>query len=181
MHNKLIVADNHITILGGRNLGDEYFGLNPKYNFHDLDVLGLGPAAHQMSKIFDHFWNSTWMVPGNAYAAEVPEGYLQREEQALVQSLEQSKVLRNFPLERHNWTDVLQSRNHPNFRQTSPNPDRRTANPVQLSEDPGFHARFSHDGFHAHRQFHFSRADGPVSLILEIPGISVVVLLTPGS
>lgn len=48
MHNKLIVADNHITILGGRNLGDEYFGFNQNYNFHDLDVVGLGPAARQI-------------------------------------------------------------------------------------------------------------------------------------
>ena len=109
MHNKLIVADNHITILGGRNLGDEYFGLNQKFNFHDLDVLGLGPAAHQMSQIFDHFWNSTWMVPGNAYDTEVPEGYLQQAEQALIQDLEQSKVLQNFPLERQDWTPRLEA------------------------------------------------------------------------
>jgi len=109
MHNKLVVADNHITILGGRNLGNEYFGLNQKYNFHDLDVLGLGPAAQQMSEIFDHFWNSTWMVPGHAYDTEVPEGYLQKQEQALIQSIEQSKLLQNFPLERQNWADRLQS------------------------------------------------------------------------
>ncbi len=109
MHNKLIVADNHITILGGRNLGNEYFGLNQKFNFHDLDVLGLGPAAHLMSKIFDHFWNSTWVVPGYAYAGEVPEGYLQEQEQALVRSLEKSTVLQNFPLERQNWADLLQA------------------------------------------------------------------------
>jgi len=109
MHNKLIVADNHITILGGRNLGDEYFGFNQTYNFHDLDVLGLGPAARQMSKIFDNFWNSTWVVPGYAYATEVPEGYLQKQEKALIRSLEQSQVLQNFPLERQIWTDLLQS------------------------------------------------------------------------
>jgi len=109
MHNKIIVADNHITILGGRNLGNEYFGLNQKYNFHDLDVLGLGPAARQMSKIFDNFWNSTWVVPGYAYATEVPEGYLQEQEQALIRSLEQSQVLKNFALEKQSWTDLLQS------------------------------------------------------------------------
>jgi putative cardiolipin synthase len=109
MHNKIIVADNHITILGGRNLGNEYFGLNQTYNFLDLDVLGLGPAARQMSKIFDHFWNSTWVVPGYAYAHDVPEGYLQEEERFLAKSLEQSQVLQNFPLERRNWTDLLQS------------------------------------------------------------------------
>jgi putative cardiolipin synthase len=109
MHNKLIVADNHITILGGRNLGNEYFGLNQKYNFHDLDVLGLGPAAQQMSEIFDHFWNSTWVVPGHAYDTEVPEGYLQKLEQALIRSLEESQVLQNFPLEKQNWAELLQS------------------------------------------------------------------------
>jgi putative cardiolipin synthase len=109
MHNKLIVADNHITILGGRNLGDEYFGLNKKFNFHDLDVLGLGPTARQMSKIFDHFWNSTWVIPGTAYTTEVPEGYLQQAERTLVQTLEQSKALQNFPLERQNWAARLEA------------------------------------------------------------------------
>jgi len=110
MHNKLIVADNHITIMGGRNLGNEYFGLNQKYNFHDLDVLGLGPAAQQMSEIFDNFWNSTWVVPGYAYArGELPEGYLQKQEQALIRSLEESQVLQNFPLEKQNWAELLQS------------------------------------------------------------------------
>jgi len=62
-----------------------------------------------MSKIFDNFWNSTWVVPGYAYATEVPEGYLQEQEQALIRSLEQSQVLKNFVLERQSWTDLLQS------------------------------------------------------------------------
>ena len=47
MHNKLIVADNRIAILGGRNLGDEYFGLNSSFNFLDIDVLGVGPVARE--------------------------------------------------------------------------------------------------------------------------------------
>ena len=51
MHNKLIVADNHIAILGGRNLGDEYFGLNNTFNFLDIDVLGVGPVARESSRI----------------------------------------------------------------------------------------------------------------------------------
>jgi putative cardiolipin synthase len=45
MHNKLIVADNRFTIVGGRNIGNEYFGLNPKHNFTDFDVLAVGPVA----------------------------------------------------------------------------------------------------------------------------------------
>ena len=45
MHNKQLIADNRTAILGGRNIGDEYMGLNPAFNFHDLDVLGVGPVA----------------------------------------------------------------------------------------------------------------------------------------
>jgi cardiolipin synthase C len=61
MHNKLLIADNQAVILGGRNIGDHYFGLSDDYNFHDLDVLGIGPIAPQTSEIFDHFWNSEWV------------------------------------------------------------------------------------------------------------------------
>ncbi len=111
MHNKIIVADNRITILGGRNLGNDYFGLNRTYNFLDLDVLGVGPAARLMSGIFDHFWNSKWVVPGYAYAADVPEGKVQEMEQARDRFLEQSEVLKQIPLGRQDWTERLASLN----------------------------------------------------------------------
>lgn len=107
MHNKIIVADNRLTILGGRNLGNDYFGLNRTYNFLDLDVLGLGPAARLMSGIFDHFWNSKWVVPGYAYAQDVPEGRLQELEQDRNRFLKKSEVLQQFPLERQTWTKLL--------------------------------------------------------------------------
>ncbi len=42
MHNKMLVADNRAVILGGRNIGNEYFGFATEFNFHDLDVLGIG-------------------------------------------------------------------------------------------------------------------------------------------
>jgi len=109
MHNKIMVADNHMTLLGGRNLGNNYFGLNYPYNFLDLDVLGVGPVARLMSGIFDHFWNSKWVVPGYAYTVEPPEGLLQKNEQFLNQFLQNSEVLQHFPLERQNWTDRLTS------------------------------------------------------------------------
>jgi len=60
MHNKQMIVDNHAVILGGRNLADEYFGLNPTFNFYDLDVLGIGPVARQASAVFDRYWNSEW-------------------------------------------------------------------------------------------------------------------------
>jgi len=61
MHNKQMIADNRVAIIGGRNIGDEYFGLNTGFNFHDLDVLGVGPVARQASDVFDRYWNSDWV------------------------------------------------------------------------------------------------------------------------
>ncbi len=58
MHNKLYVADNHAVIIGGRNIGDEYFDLETRMNFRDLDVLAAGPVAAQASASFDEYWNS---------------------------------------------------------------------------------------------------------------------------
>ena len=63
MHNKQLIADNRAAVIGGRNLGDEYLGLNSSFNFHDLDVLGIGPVARDSSTIFDRFWNSEWVMP----------------------------------------------------------------------------------------------------------------------
>jgi putative cardiolipin synthase len=61
MHNKQMIADNRAAIVGGRNVGDEYMGLNAEFNFHDLDVLGVGPVARQASAVFDRYWNSDWV------------------------------------------------------------------------------------------------------------------------
>ncbi len=75
MHNKQMIIDNRAAIIGGRNIGDEYFGLNAAFNFHDLDVLGVGPVARQASAVFDRYWNSDWVrrIPLGAAVASVPE------------------------------------------------------------------------------------------------------------
>jgi len=63
MHNKLFVADNAAMVMGGRNLGDEYFQLDPRLDFRDLDVFAVGPIVREASHVFDEFWNSKWAVP----------------------------------------------------------------------------------------------------------------------
>jgi putative cardiolipin synthase len=63
MHNKLFVADNAIMVMGGRNLGDEYFGLHNEMDYLDLDVLVAGPLTQEASSHFDSYWNSEWAVP----------------------------------------------------------------------------------------------------------------------
>jgi len=66
MHDKQLIVDNQAVILGGRNIGNEYLGLNPDFNFRDLDVLGIGPVARQASAVFDSYWNSDWVMPAAA-------------------------------------------------------------------------------------------------------------------
>ncbi len=63
MHNKSFSVDNSITIVGGRNIGDEYFGTHEDVNFGDLDVLAVGPAAAKVGNQFDLYWNSELAYP----------------------------------------------------------------------------------------------------------------------
>ncbi len=63
MHNKAMIADGEVAIVGGRNLGDEYFSASPKLQFRDLDVLAAGPIVHDVSHSFDAFWNSAGAYP----------------------------------------------------------------------------------------------------------------------
>jgi putative cardiolipin synthase len=66
MHNKLVVMDNALAIVGGRNIGDHYFGVEPDTNFRDLDVAVAGPIVRDFSSVFDYFWNGDWSYPISA-------------------------------------------------------------------------------------------------------------------
>ena len=62
MHNKAWIADDAVAIVGGRNIGDAYFDA-AETNFRDLDLLLLGPAVQQTTRIFEAFWNSEAVKP----------------------------------------------------------------------------------------------------------------------
>lgn len=63
MHNKSFTADQAMTIVGGRNIGDEYFAATNGVLFSDLDVLTVGPAAAKVSRDFDRYWISQSAYP----------------------------------------------------------------------------------------------------------------------
>ena len=63
MHNKAMIADNQLAIVGGRNLGDEYFSASTTLQFRDLDVLAAGPITADVSASFDEYWNSSGAYP----------------------------------------------------------------------------------------------------------------------
>jgi len=63
MHNKIMVMDNAVSIVGGRNIGNHYFGVGTDSKFRDLDIAAGGPVVRDISNVFDHFWNGPWAVP----------------------------------------------------------------------------------------------------------------------
>jgi putative cardiolipin synthase len=72
MHNKLLVADNSMALMGGRNIGDQYFQIDPESQFADDDVFVGGPVVRDLSKTFDEYWNSALSVPAEALHAAHP-------------------------------------------------------------------------------------------------------------
>jgi len=68
MHNKAWIADGRLAIVGGRNIGDAYFGASDGSNFRDVDVALIGPAVAEAVSVFDAFWNSELTMPIRALA-----------------------------------------------------------------------------------------------------------------
>ena len=63
MHNKSFTVDGHATIVGGRNVGDEYFDATGEVLFSDLDIMAIGPVVAAVQQDFDRYWNSRSAYP----------------------------------------------------------------------------------------------------------------------
>lgn len=63
MHNKLFIADGAMAVVGGRNIGNQYYRQSSDENFVDLDVFATGALMPRLGKLFDQFWNSAQLVP----------------------------------------------------------------------------------------------------------------------
>ena len=68
MHNKAWIVDGRLAVVGGRNIGDEYFDAAEDSNFRDLDLLAVGPVVRQSEQVFDDYWNSGLALPIGALA-----------------------------------------------------------------------------------------------------------------
>ena len=78
MHNKSFTADNQVTILGGRNIGDAYFDAGTDIGFVDLDVLAIGPVVADVSRDFDRYWASEWSYPAKQLIAVAPSYLIEK-------------------------------------------------------------------------------------------------------
>jgi putative cardiolipin synthase len=78
MHTKTFTVDNQATIVGGRNIGNEYFDADPALAFADNDVLAIGPAVEQVSANFDNYWNSDYAYPVSTLLPAATDADLQK-------------------------------------------------------------------------------------------------------
>ena len=72
MHNKIFLVDGSVEIIGGRNIGSEYFEYPGKFVFRSRDLLALGPIVETSGAAFDLYWNSDWTVPIEQVVTHVP-------------------------------------------------------------------------------------------------------------
>lgn len=116
MHNKIFMADNAVAVLGGRNIGNDYFGIDTKANFFDLDVLTVGQGAREAGAAFDEYWNSRHAVPisvlhRKTYTGEdleaqrkkLRESLLQLDAMPFIVSMEATETLEDLK----RWRDQL--------------------------------------------------------------------------
>ena len=107
MHNKLLVVDNAVGIVGGRNIGDVYFGVRADHNYRDLDVLTSGPIVREISASFDMFWNSDWAIPVGATVKELPT---EKDWKAMLKQLEDNISATGYPYPIYQNLDELRTR-----------------------------------------------------------------------
>ncbi len=109
MHNKIFLVDSAVAVLGGRNIGDDYFGIDPELNFRDLDVLAVGPAAKEAGTAFDMYWNSPAAVPIAVLLKNpVADDELERRREELNASLDELDAIPyTVPMEFEETRDAL--------------------------------------------------------------------------
>ena len=103
MHNKSFTVDNQITLIGGRNIADEYFGARSDEIFTDLDVVAIGSIVPKVSTMFDTYWNHATSLPITAFA-DAPEDA----DQALA-SLDDSLTEAMADIEASRYAEALKS------------------------------------------------------------------------
>lgn len=109
MHNKIVLADGRFAIIGGRNIGDRYFGLYDEFVQNDLDIMAAGPIVQEVSDSFDLYWNSSesYLVEDVAHKRSLETGL--DETRAFIRKvyLDARDRLKAFSLEPIDWTGFL--------------------------------------------------------------------------
>lgn len=70
MHNKSLTTDRVASIIGGRNIADEYYDIGISHSFADFDIFLAGEVVAEVGAAFDLFWNDIFAVPVSALAEQ---------------------------------------------------------------------------------------------------------------
>lgn len=95
MHNKSYTVDNLATVIGGRNVGDEYFGAGEAIMFTDLDMVGVGPVVKDVSRQFDLYWASASSYPVRGFL-ETPSPEKAEQLRAMMHEREQTPLAQDY-------------------------------------------------------------------------------------
>ena len=68
MHNKLLIADGAMAVIGGRNVANEYYLRSTSENYVDVDAFTVGFVVPPLQYLFDRYWNSDPVYPLEAVA-----------------------------------------------------------------------------------------------------------------
>lgn len=99
MHNKSMTFDGKFSIIGGRNIGNEYLN-NSTNNFADLDVLLTGTVVDDVSDSFYDYWQSPMSydietLVTNQTPFSIPQFAL-LDQQAKSQADKESQILKSY-------------------------------------------------------------------------------------
>ncbi len=107
MHNKAWIADGKLAVIGGRNIGDEYFDAGEETNFVDVDALLVGEAVEDTLEIFNDFWFSGVARPFKTLIKR--RGYTLKDLRKSYEELSEEEQMRT-----KEYLDIVQ--HHPNIK-----------------------------------------------------------------
>jgi len=109
LHNKTIIADGHLGIIGGRNIGNRYFGLYDEFVQNDLDILFSGEMTREVIEDFDSYWNASESFALSDYLKPKQKDPSVAEFEAFLDGYiaESSHTLQSFPMRPVTWTEYL--------------------------------------------------------------------------
>ncbi len=116
MHNKSLIVDNRVAVIGGRNLGDEYFGSHDVFNFRDMDLLCGGPHVVDLSGLFDRFWNNRWSVDEEVLVKRPPRKMSHKEFDTWLKARGELRISESPAERRRLWLEMLRNSVQASFK-----------------------------------------------------------------
>jgi putative cardiolipin synthase len=134
MHNKSVVADGRFAILGGRNIGDRYFGVYDEFVQNDLDIMAVGPVVDAVATGFDKYWNSDQAFPLEVAAPRRSANGDLAEFTAFIEAsyLSENERLQAFSLEPPDWTNHFENL----ARGFAAGPGQYVQDPPDVNDEP---------------------------------------------